>query len=105
MLGSLGKLLSGFQDVRTVVAVGESPKVALNRVEAAVRGSDYPVERTESRITIGGRPLTEYLVVEATAMNVGTRVEIRGHIRPEMTHRVRQALASSRPWTWAPSWD
>jgi len=88
-----------------VVAVGEAPAVALNRVEAGLRGSRYPVERTESRITVGGPPLNDYLIVEAAAMDVGTRVELRGHIDPETSHAVLRALARSRPWTWAPSWD
>jgi len=50
--------------------------------------------------SFGGR-----LVAEVTAMDVGTRVELWGHIDPETTHAVLQALAKSRPWTWAPSWD
>jgi hypothetical protein len=88
-----------------VVAVGEAPAVALNRIEAAVRGSRYPVERTDSRVTIGGPPFNDHLVAEATAMDVGTRVELWGHMEPETTNAVLQALAKSRPWTWAPSWD
>ena len=88
-----------------MVAVGEAPAVALNRVAAAARGSRYPVERAESRITIGGPPLNDYLVVEASAMDVGTRVELDGHIDPELANAVLQALAKSRPWTWAPSFD
>jgi hypothetical protein len=105
VLGSLRKPLTGREDVRTVVAVGEAPAVALNRVEAAVRTLDYPVERGETRMTIGGPPLSDYLVVEAAELDVGTRVELWGHMRPEVTHGVLQALAMSRPWTWAPSWD
>ena len=89
-----------------MVAVGEAPAVALNRVDAALADSRYPLERTKSRITVGGPPpLNDYLLVEATAMDVGTRVELRGHIDPEPTDAVLRALARSRPWTWAPSWD
>ena len=105
MLGSLRKLLTGHEDERTVVAVGEPPTVALNRVEAAVRDSGYPLERTGSTITLGGPPLADYLVVEAKEMDVGTRVEVRGHIPSEVTERVLRALAKSRPWMWAPSSD
>jgi hypothetical protein len=104
-LKRLRERLTGYADVRTVVTVGESPAVALNRVEAAVRYSHYPVERREGRLTIGGPPLNGYLIAEATPMDVGTRVELWGHIAPEVTHRVLRELSKSRPWTSAPAWD
>ena len=98
-------MLSGDADVRTVLAVGEAPAVALNRVEEAVRDSRYPVQRTDLRVTIGGPPLNDYLVAEATPMDVGTRVELHGHIDPEVTHRVLRELSKSRPRMSAPAWD
>ena len=80
--------------------------MALNRIEAAVRDSDYPVDRSDTRVTIGGPPaIAEYLVAEATEMDVGTRIELRGRIQPEIMHRVLRELSKSRPWTWAPSWE
>jgi hypothetical protein len=97
VLTRLLERLTGYADVRTVVAVGESPAVALNRVEAAVRDSRYPVERTEGRVTIGGPPLNDFLIAQATPMDVGTRVELWGHIAPEVTHRVLRELSKSRP--------
>jgi hypothetical protein len=105
VLRSLRKRLLGYEDVSTVVAVGEAPAVALNRVEEAVRDSGFSLDREGSRLTIGGGPLFDHLVVEATEMDGGTRVSIRGHAPPETVHCVLQALAKSRPWTWAPSWD
>ena len=88
-----------------MVAVGEAPGVALNRVEAAIRERGFSSERSEGRVMLGVPGVDDYLVVTATEMDVGTRVELRGHIQPEVPHAVLQALAKSRPWTWAPAWD
>jgi hypothetical protein len=80
--------------------------VALNRIEAAARDAGYPVDRDETTVTIGGTPaLTDFLVAEAKPMDVGTRVELRGRIDPQLAHRILDELAKSRPWTWAPDWD
>ena len=105
MLGPLKKLFAGYEDVSTVVAVGDSPAVALNRVEEAVRDFGLRVERDGSKLKLGGRARSEYLVVEVTEMDVGTRVELHGHVEPEIMDRVLHALSRSRPWTSAPSWD
>jgi hypothetical protein len=80
--------------------------VALNRIEAAVRDSGYSIDRSDTRVTIGGpATIADYLVAEATEMDVGTRIELRGRIQPEIVHRVLRELSKSRPWTWAPAWD
>lgn len=88
-----------------MVAVGESPAVALNRVEAAARETRYGVERKDDRVVLGLPVVDDHLVVTAEEMDVGTRVELRGFMEPEVTGRIFRALAKSRPWTSAPAWD
>jgi hypothetical protein len=79
--------------------------VALNRIETAVRDAGYPTERDGLRVTVGTAVVGDYLIVDATSMEIGTRVELRGRIEPEIVHAVLRELAKSRPWTWAPAWD
>jgi hypothetical protein len=88
-----------------VVAVGEAPAVALNRVEAAARETRYAVERKDDSVVLGAPVVDDHLVVTAVEMDVGTRVELRGDIQPEVTNRILRAMAKSRPWTSAPAWD
>jgi hypothetical protein len=90
-----------------VVAVGEPPGAALHRVEAAVDDlPDFVSSRRGDRVTITkSSDVLDRLEVTATRMEVGTRVELKGHIEPRVTHQVLRALAMSRPWMWAPAWD
>jgi hypothetical protein len=114
-LARLRERLNRSEGVRTIVGVGDSPDAALARIQSAVnRETEYECSRLDDELAIAasGAPvrgladaMSDVLHIKATAMDFGTRVEIRGHARPEIVHFVLMMVAKSRPWVGAPAWD
>jgi hypothetical protein len=115
VLARLRERFNRHENVRTVVGVGDSPDAALARIRSAFdRETEYECSRVDHELAIAepGAPvrglsdaMSDVLHVKATAMDFGTRVELRGRVRPEIVHFVLMTLAKSRPWVGAPAWD
>ena len=88
---------------RGAVATGISPVGAIDHVEAAARAlENYSIEREDNRLEIKPSEVLgalDVLHVQATRMDVGTRVDIWGVAEPELIAAVRDALARTPPWT------
>jgi hypothetical protein len=110
-----------FEDFRGVVGVGEHPAFALDRVERAGRNAGLPCSRSGDVIAIGdllapigdgpepgdktvSGALADVLYVHSSRMDVGTRVDLFGHQKPEVIHAVLAALAEAPPWMSGPVW-
>lgn len=100
------RVLPARERYHAVVAVGISPLAVLDRVEAAVVAlAPYELVRAGDVLLIH-RPrglahlgeIGDRLAVTATAMEVGTRVEIVGFIEPAVIAAIRNTLARTPPW-------
>jgi hypothetical protein len=101
--------------------VGEHPTLAIDRVAAVGRRAGYTCTRVDETVAIAdfsvplsddvdpaAPPLTaglaDVLYVVGSRMDVGTRVDLFGHIEPALVHAVLQALAKAPPWMRGPIW-